>query len=246
MSNRAPCRHDIVNRFPPEPERAATVNGRKAAGGRLNDSDVARFVGSSAAGDRTGWDALVREFGGLIRAIARTHGLCDAHAADVAQATWLKLLEHLDDVREPGRVGAWLATAARRECLRVLRDGTRHRPLEVEALEGESPDVPGAEMLVAERDRGLWHAFKRLRQSDQALLDMLLVADPRSSYEEVSAALDFPIGSIGPTRARALERLLILLPRPDETHLPTRRIRAKPPTRGVRTSARTHLARPAS
>jgi DNA-directed RNA polymerase specialized sigma24 family protein len=79
--------------------------------------------------------------------------------------------------------------------------------LEVEALEGESPEVPGEEMFVAERDRGLWHAFNRLRPRDQVLLDMLLVADPRPSYEEVSAALDLPIGSIGPTRARALERL---------------------------------------
>jgi RNA polymerase sigma factor (sigma-70 family) len=156
---------------------------------------------------KAGWDSLVLQFSGLIRAIAYAHGLRDAHAADVAQATWLKLLEHLDDVREPDRVGAWLATTARRECLRVLRDGTRHRPLEVEVLEGESPDVPGEEMLVAERDRGLWHAFKRLRPRDQVLLDMLLVADPRPSYEEVSAALDLPIGSIGPTRARALERL---------------------------------------
>ena len=181
--------------------------GRNAGGDRIDDRDVARSVAAAASGDPTGWDALVRRFGGLIRAIAHAHGLRDAHAADVAQATWLKLLEHLEDVREPGRVGAWLATTARRECLRVLRDSTRHRPVEVEALEGESPDVPGEEMLVAERDRGLWHAFKRLRPRDQVLLDMLLVADHRPSYEEISAALDLPIGSIGPTRARALDRL---------------------------------------
>jgi RNA polymerase sigma factor (sigma-70 family) len=187
--------------------RLDVAKGRNAGSGGLNDHDVARSVASAASGDPTGWDALVGQFGGLIRAIAHAHGLRDAHAADVAQATWLKLFEHLDDVREPGRVGAWLATTARRECLRVLRDGTRHRPLEVDALEGESPDVPGEEMLVAERDRGLWHAFKRLRPRDQVLLAMLLVAEHRPSYEEISEALDLPIGSIGPTRARALDRL---------------------------------------
>jgi len=187
--------------------RLDVTKGRNAGSGGLNDHDVARSVASAASGDPTGWDALVGQFGGLIRAIAHAHGLRDAHAADVAQATWLKLFEHLHDVREPGRVGAWLATTARRECLRVLRDGTRHRPLEVEALEGESPDVPGEEMLVAERDRGLWHAFKRLRPRDQVLLAMLLVAEHRPSYEEISEALDLPIGSIGPTRARALDRL---------------------------------------
>lgn len=207
VSKRAVCRQDVVNRLSPEPQQAGTVSGTKTVGGRLDDSDVARSVARAAAGDQTGWDALVGEFGGLIRAIARAHGLRDGRAGDVAQATWLKLLEHLDDVREPGRVGAWLATTARRECLRVLRDGTRHRPLEVEALEDKSPDVPGEELLVAERDRGLWNAFMRLRPTDQALLDMLLVADPRPSYEEISATLDLPIGSIGPTRARALERL---------------------------------------
>jgi RNA polymerase sigma factor (sigma-70 family) len=187
--------------------RLDVAKGRNAGSGGLNDHDVARSVASAASGDPTGWDALVGQFGGLIRAIAHAHGLRDAHAADVAQATWLKLFEHLDDVREPGRVGAWLATTARRECLRVLRDGTRHRPLEVEALEGESPDVPGEEMLVAERDRGLWHAFKRLRPRDQVLLAMLLITEHRPSYEEISEALDLPIGSIGPTRARALDRL---------------------------------------
>jgi RNA polymerase sigma factor (sigma-70 family) len=196
--------------FRPLADQAARLDvskGRNAGSGGLNDHDVARSVASAASGDPTGWDALVGQFGGLIRAIAHAHGLRDAHAADVAQATWLKLFEHLDDVREPGRVGAWLATTARRECLRVLRDGTRHRPLEVEALEGESPDVPGEEMLVAERDRGLWHAFKRLRPRDQVLLAMLLITEHRPSYEEISEALDLPIGSIGPTRARALDRL---------------------------------------
>ena len=190
-------------------ESAPPVVHEKAhpPGDRRTDDDVTRLVASAVAGDPNGWEALVQEFGGLIRAITRAHRLRDAHAADVAQVTWLRLLEHLDDVREPARVGAWLATTARRECLRVLRDGTRHLSFEDDAHEDASPERPGEELIVAERDRALWHAFARLRASDQALLEMLLVADPRPSYEEISAALDIPIGSIGPTRARALERL---------------------------------------
>jgi RNA polymerase sigma factor (sigma-70 family) len=184
---------------------AASARGRTV--GRLSDGDVARLVEAAAAGDQNGWDALVREFGGLIRAIARAHRLRDAHAAEVAQVTWLRLCEHLVHVRDPARVGAWLATTARRECLRVLRDGGRQVLLEDGALEPESHEMPGDELLVDERDRALWHAFGCLRPSDQALLHMLLVADPRPSYEQISAALDIPIGSIGPTRARALERL---------------------------------------
>jgi RNA polymerase sigma factor (sigma-70 family) len=205
--DRARGRHEVVNRLRPGRKPAVNVSVNEAGGARLSDNDVARIVASAAAGDRTGWEALVREFGGLIRAIVRGHRLRDAHAADVVQVTWLRLLEHLVDVRDPARVGAWLATTARRECLRVLRDGITHVPLEVEPFERESQEVPGEELLVAERNRALWHAFACLRANDQALLEMLLVADPRPSYEEISAALDIPIGSIGPTRARALDRL---------------------------------------
>jgi RNA polymerase sigma factor (sigma-70 family) len=104
-------------------------------------------------------------------------------------------------------VGAWLATTARRECLRVIRESDRSVPYGGEAPELPSSDSPpGEALLISERDDALWRAFARLRLSDQALL-RLLMADPRPPYEEIAAALDIPIGSIGPTRQRALARL---------------------------------------
>jgi RNA polymerase sigma factor (sigma-70 family) len=143
----------------------------------------------------------------MVWAVARAHRLRDADAADVAQATWLKLLEHVERLNEPARVGAWLATTARRECLRVLRLAQKQVLLGDDAPESECQEqTPQERLLCAERDEILWRAFQRLRPSDQALLG-LLVADPRPAYEEIAAALDIPIGSIGPTRARALERL---------------------------------------
>lgn len=143
----------------------------------------------------------------MIWAVARAHRLNDADAADVAQATWLALLEHLGRLHEPGLVGAWLATTARRECLRVLRIGERTLPFGDDAPECESSETPpGDALVIQERDDALWRSFGRLRASDQALLRMLM-ADPRPPYEEIAAALDMPIGSIGPTRQRALERL---------------------------------------
>ena len=184
-----------------------TTTMKKPARRRLTGEEVARLVRPAAASDERGWDALVDEFGGMIWAVARAHRLGDADAADVAQATWLRLLEHVDGLREPARVGAWLATTARRECLRILRNSRRLPPLGENVTEHESPDAPVDEaLLLAARDEVLWHAFIRLPASDQALL-RLLMADPRPTYEEVSAALGMPIGSIGPTRARALERL---------------------------------------
>ncbi|MCL2770073.1 MAG: sigma-70 family RNA polymerase sigma factor [Solirubrobacterales bacterium] len=173
---------------------------------RQSTEEVARLVRAAAAGDQQSWNELVQEFGGMIRAIARAHRLCDADAADVAQATWLELFDHLDRLREPGRVGAWLATTARHECLAVLRHSQRNVPCAESAFEQECTESPDERLLTAERDTALWRGFSRLRTSDQRLLRMLM-AEPSPAYEEVSAALDMPVGSIGPTRARALGRL---------------------------------------
>lgn len=179
----------------------------RPAGERLGGEDVVRLIRSASAGDQRAWNELVQEFGGMIWAIARAHRLCDADAADVVQLTWLRLVEHVDDLNEPGRVGAWLATTARRECLRLLRAAKRHLALDEDAPAGESLDaLPGDALLVGERDQALSRSFARLPPSDQALL-RLLTADPRPAYEEIAAALEMPIGSIGPTRARALQRL---------------------------------------
>lgn len=174
---------------------------------RLSPDAISRLVESAAAGDEHAWHDLVDEFGGLVWAVTRAHRLGDADAADVAQTTWLRLLEHLDRIEEPARVGAWLATTARRECLRVLRRAASLVP-HGDELSDLTDDAPAhdAVLLVQERDSTLWKAFARLRERDRALLRMLM-ADPAPSYEQISAALDMPIGSIGPTRARALERL---------------------------------------
>ncbi len=188
----------------------ATLSPRRAPlppDRHLSGEVATQLVAAAMAGDQQAWDSLTRAFGPMIWAIARAHRLRDADAADVSQATWLALLEHLGDLKDPARVGAWLATTARRQCLRVLRDRERRVLYGDDTPEHESPDPsPGDMLLLSERDAALWHGFARLRPSDQALL-RLLMADPRPSYEEIAAALDMPIGSIGPTRQRALARL---------------------------------------
>ena len=184
-------------------ERTTGYGGRA----RRESATVARLVRAAASGDHGAWEALVDEFGGLVWAVARAHRLSAADAADVAGATWLRLVEHLGDLGEAERVGSWLATTARRECLRVLRHGQRQTPAgeDVDPQPSEPTDI-AAELMTAERDVALWRAFGRLPERDRALL-RLLVADPAPSYDEISAALEMPIGSIGPTRARSLGRL---------------------------------------
>ena len=169
--------------------------------------NVRTLLAAAGRGDERAWDELLDRFGAIVWAIARAHRLCDADAADVTQVTWAALLTHLDQLKDPDRVGAWLATTARRECLRVLGQARSVVPYGDDLPEpeaGERDPFEGVE--VDQRDTALWRSFRRLRDSDQALL-RLLITDPAPSYEEISAALEIPIGSIGPTRARALERL---------------------------------------
>ena len=174
----------------------------------LRNDDVVGLVSSAMAGDRRAWDLLVEEFAGTVWTVARSHRLSAADAADVAQATWLRFVEHIERLRDPGRVGPWLATTARRESLRVLRRASMDVPFGDDGPpEPSAPEAHAAEAIAkAERDQALWRSFERLRASDQALLRML-IADRRPSYEAIAAALNRPIGSIGPTRARALDRL---------------------------------------
>jgi len=176
---------------------------------------VRTLLAAAAAGDERGWDALLDRFGSMIWAVARAHRLGDADAADVTQATWTTLVTHLDQIKDPDRLGAWLATTARRECLRWLLQARSVVPYGDELPEAEAQQPhPAEELFVDQRNAALWRGVGRLRDSDQALL-RLLMADPVPSYEEISAALEIPVGSIGPTRARALERLRRELRRDD-------------------------------
>lgn len=94
----------------------------------MADSELVDLVRRACDGDTNAWDELVRRVRGLIDAITRSFRMTTDDAADVAQTTWLRLLESIDRVREPDRLGAWIATTARRECLRVLRSATRQTP----------------------------------------------------------------------------------------------------------------------
>ena len=165
------------------------------------------LLGAAAGGDEGAWGELVDRFTGLVWATARAHRLSAADAADVVQTTWLRLVEHLDRIRDPAGLGGWLATTARHECLRVLRLQGRMVPTgEPDFAQPTADDELDARLLERERDSLLWRAFAGLSERCQALLR--LVASPlEPSYAEIGAALGMPIGAIGPTRARCLDRL---------------------------------------
>jgi RNA polymerase sigma factor (sigma-70 family) len=174
----------------------------------MEERRVGDLVQAAAAGDRQAWDHVVDRFSGLLWSVAAGYRLSHADAADVFQTTWLKLLENLDSLRDPERVGAWLATTARRESQRALRRSDRVLPVSDERElepDGAGQPPPEAAVLRSERDQALWRAFAQLSEACQRLLRIVVVVSP--PYEEVAAALDMPVGSIGPTRARCLARL---------------------------------------
>lgn len=171
-------------------------------------TDLGETVLAAGSGCSKAWERLIDRFAGLIWAVARGHGLSVADADDVVQTTWLRLAEHLTRLRDPERVGLWLAVTARNESLRMLRRAKRDVPFDPLAelvRTGHGPDVD-ADLLERERDRALWRAFQMLPSNCKVLL-LMLTAEPAFSYEEVSSSLEMPVGSIGPTRSRCLDRL---------------------------------------
>ena len=186
----------------------------------MEPEEIADLVRAAASGDAAAWTGIVEQFSGLVWAITRGYRLGSQDAADVFQTTWLRLAEHLDRIASPERLGAWLATTARRESLRIARAAARTTPAHDGTLVGlghvddHSPEqaVLDAEqaMLDSERARQLWRAFRELSDRCQQLLRVLM-ASPPPSYAEVGAALGMPVGSIGPSRARCLDRLRQML-----------------------------------
>jgi RNA polymerase sigma factor (sigma-70 family) len=171
-------------------------------------ADPTELVPAAAAGDATAWNVIVDQYNGLLWSIARGYRLPSADAADAIQTTWLRLVENLARITDPARLPAWLATTLRRECLAALRRSGREQPTD----DDTAWDVPDdaepldAQLLADERDAAIWRAVGRLPSRCQRLL-RILMASPPPSYTAVAAALGLPVGSIGPTRQRCLDRL---------------------------------------
>ena len=204
-----------INGLPPHHAVLADIRrgGPTMPEKNLDPHGVAALVRSASAGDLRSWERLVDQFARLIWSITADFKLSESDAADVAQTTWLRLLEHIDRIEYPDRVGSWLAATARNECLRSL--AARKRVVlaqDDEVLAGVVAAGPEVDerILADERDQVVRDALSQLPRRSQRLLE-LLMADPPTSYAEISSEMGLPVGSIGPTRGRCLAQLRVLL-----------------------------------
>ena len=175
-----------------------------------NDPLVISLVTHAAAGDQGAWDKIIERYSPLVWSICLRYQLDRQDMDDVGQNVWLLLVESIGSLREPAALPGWLATTTQRECLRIVRAGQRHDHVALPAEDQMASDPDSAmieqEILIAERDAALRSAFNELSPSCRELLSML-ICDPPCAYAEISTALGVAVGSIGPTRARCLERL---------------------------------------
>jgi RNA polymerase sigma factor (sigma-70 family) len=192
-------------------DRLATASG-----------DASTAVGDAAArgGDVTARgrgaalavDELVPIHTPMLWQVARAAGLGKQDAEDVVQTVWVSLLSHLDGIRSPEALTAWLVTATRREAWRVAAAGRKTQPADHEWLLAiPDPRADSEErVLLAEQQRTLWAALRTLEPRCQALLRIVAFV-ARPDYDIVAERLEMRRGSVGPTRLRCLEKLRLAL-----------------------------------
>jgi RNA polymerase sigma factor (sigma-70 family) len=179
-----------------------------------SDDDL---IAACGRGDQAAWEALIDRYAALIYSIPLKYGLSPADAADVFQTVCVVLFEKLDTIRAPRGLAAWIITTASRQS--VLLSRRRRRDQErsagpVAAHGGlHDPDLlPEEELLALERQRVVRAALDALPTRCRALIEALFSdAAQQQTYQQLADGLGMPMNSLGPTRARCLERLRRLL-----------------------------------
>ena len=169
---------------------------------------VADLLLEISNGDPASWDEIFRRYGTLVSTTVRSFRLQEADALDARQMTWLRLAENADRIQFPERLGGWLATTARRECLHILRQARRgpHRTNVAPETVSDPSAGPEQRAIDVHTTRTLWKLIDELPPRRRTLLRMLF-SDSPCSYNEVARIAGIPLGGIGPTRARTLQAL---------------------------------------
>lgn len=174
------------------------------------------LISACKLGDEAAWESLINRYQRLIYSIPRRAGLDEFTAAEVFQNVFASLIEKLDQIEHPDRVKAWLVTAARRETWRLIRlqresfhttSSPENERDEIVELPDDAP-LPDEVLLRLEQQHQVRDAVSNMDERCRTLLELLFYRSEPPPYSDVAAALGVPEGSIGPTRARCLKKLL--------------------------------------
>ncbi len=171
---------------------------------QAND-DLRDILKCVTAGDHDAFQIVVRRFERLLWSVCWSAGLSCDDAEDVAQVVWIRFLENATSIREPERLAGWLATTAHRQCLKHLQQRARTTPTDKVPELNISTDASD-DLVKSHIHTEIRHALTRASERCRLLLALLL-HEPPLEYAEISTTLNMPVGSIGPTRQRCLDRL---------------------------------------
>jgi RNA polymerase sigma factor (sigma-70 family) len=173
----------------------------------LSSTSTADLLAGAGEGDARSWEALVDRFDGLVWRVARDSRLDDASVADLRQIAWLRLWEHRDRITNPEFLGTWLVTTTRREMWQLVRMLDRHPTVDPATLNPPDPAADADRELLADEQRGeVRQALDRIDPRTRAVL-VAVSGEARPDYRRIAERIGRPIGSIGPTRRRGLEKL---------------------------------------
>jgi RNA polymerase sigma factor (sigma-70 family) len=170
---------------------------------------VPELVALALQGNQRAWQDLVTRYSPLVSSVIRRYRMNESDADDVRQNLWLRLVEHLKDIREPRALPGWVMTTTRNEAIRVLAGKRRTEPVDPlsdDRLDQVEHTELDTNLLRAEDRDAVQAGLRELRPEHRELLE-LTFADAQISYQQISSRLGIPIGSIGPTRARCLKKL---------------------------------------
>jgi RNA polymerase sigma factor (sigma-70 family) len=168
---------------------------------RIDNELIARCL----QGDQTAWEELVTRYQRLVYSIAHVSCSDPEDVSDVFQQVWLELYQQLADLRNIEALPAWLITVTRRRSYAVL-----HARYGSEPLADDIPDV-SEQLRQVEREHELERALDQLPERCRRLIDLLYFDVAEPSYSQIAATMGMPEASVGPTRARCLDKLKKLL-----------------------------------
>lgn len=184
-----------------------------------NNISDAELVAACRRGDESAWEKIVVKYQNMLFSIPRRAGLSADLASDVLQDVFITLFEKLDSLEQPQFLRAWLTTTTRHKTIHLIQRETRGRPKSIDEIEEdgffEFPDhapLPDEVLIQLEKEVQIETALAKLDDRCRSLVSMLYLDLEQVPYTEISQILGIPLGSIGPTRARCLQKLINFLP----------------------------------